>query len=245
MNTHTKNASGTLPRSYRQSTRAIPISLIDPEDFWSRAEKGDGCWFWKNAPKGRYASYWVTFQDGSKKRYWAHRVALSIHAGPIAQGKFACHSCDQPSCVNPNHLFPGTQQENLADMHSKGRNRHRSVKCEDNPNAELTAESVLEIRKRHIGGASFKELSEEFSIHQSQIARICRFKSWRMNGDPAPILGPENERRINVKLSWEKVGQIRNSSDLPIELARKFGVTVGLIHQVRRGLIWKESKKTV
>lgn len=164
---------------------------------------------------------------------------------PIGSHSKTGHSCDQPSCVNPNHLFPGTQQENLADMHSKGRNRHRSVKCEDNPNAELTAESVLEIRKRHRDGMSFRELSKAFGIHQSQIARICRFKSWRMNGDPAPILGPENERRINVKLSWEKVGQIRNSSDLPIELARKFGVTVGLIHQVRRGLIWKESKKTV
>jgi hypothetical protein len=87
------------------------------ERFWNKVERGDGCWEWRGA-KSRFG--YGRFIVGRNNRL-AHRVAWAATRGEIPVGMNVCHRCDNPSCVNPDHLFLGTQRDNVRDMHEKGR----------------------------------------------------------------------------------------------------------------------------
>lgn len=86
--------------------------------FWAHVEKGPGCWLWTGA---RTWSGHGTFNVGAKKFDRAHRVAYRLVHGAIPDGLVVCHQCDNPPCVNPAHLWLGTQGDNLRDMMAKGR----------------------------------------------------------------------------------------------------------------------------
>lgn len=86
--------------------------------FWSRVAKSDGCWLWTGARFGPNGYGAVRFQ---KRNSSAHRVSWMIHFGPIPDGLFVCHKCDNPPCCNPAHLFLGTIGDNTRDMIAKGR----------------------------------------------------------------------------------------------------------------------------
>tara|TARA_R100000808_G_C2130967_1_gene140195 strand:+ start:912 stop:1247 length:336 start_codon:yes stop_codon:yes gene_type:complete len=85
---------------------------------------GSGCWEWTAATSGKmsYASAW---SPELKKMVRAHRLSFEDTFGKIPDGKFACHRCDNPLCVNPHHIFLGTQKENIRDMWMKGRARRQ------------------------------------------------------------------------------------------------------------------------
>jgi hypothetical protein len=87
------------------------------ERFMRKVVKGDGCWLWTGAP-----AQWGYGQFGMANKHWlAHRVSWFFHNGPIPDGMFVCHRCDVPLCVNPDHLFLGTHQDNMDDMRAKRR----------------------------------------------------------------------------------------------------------------------------
>lgn len=85
--------------------------------FWANVQKGDGCWKWTGATRHAYG---VICKTGRRQSY-AHRVAWEIQRGPIPVGLCVLHRCDNPLCVRADHLFIGTQLENIADRSSKGR----------------------------------------------------------------------------------------------------------------------------
>ncbi|AUR94122.1 hypothetical protein NVP1191O_63 [Vibrio phage 1.191.O._10N.286.52.B4] len=140
------------------------------ERFFNRFKKDhSGCWLWvSHCDKDGYGILPAT---GAAVR--AHRLSYEIHKGPIPHGMVICHSCDNPSCVNPDHLFSGTTKDNCQDMLSKGRDKMVGSR---NNKAKLTEVQVTEIRS---SGRSKYELAETYSVSVSTIKQIRRNKSWR------------------------------------------------------------------
>ena len=93
--------------------------------FWRFVEKGPGCWTWTGA-KGQegYGKFSVLIPRLHQIR--AHRFSYELHFGPLPAGMQVCHHCDTPSCVRPDHLFVGTQLDNMRDMVAKGRSRNNN-----------------------------------------------------------------------------------------------------------------------
>ena len=86
------------------------------------------------------------------------------------------HKCDNKKCVNPEHLFLGTQKENVHDMHQK--NRNQDITGEKNPGHKLTKEQVNEIRYKYAKGVLQREIGKEYGILQNAVSRIVNYKRW-------------------------------------------------------------------
>lgn len=147
----------------------------------------DECWPW---PRGwrrdGTANYYGTLMV-HRKPYPAHRVSWEVYIGPIPERKHVLHNCDNPCCVNPNHLFLGTNIDNINDKVSKGRQakgqsvrkNHDHLKGEVVVTSRLTAEQVMEIRRRENDGESGSELATEFGMSDTQVGAIVRGKVWK------------------------------------------------------------------
>jgi hypothetical protein len=157
--------------------------------FWSKVErKGPNeCWLWK---AGRFKRGYGLFYL-HRKLQKAHRASFQIHHGEIPPGKCVCHTCDNPLCVNPAHLWIGSVAENNKDRSIKGRSAtgdrsgarthiHLVPRGERAAHAKVTASDVIEIRRRYNeGGVSQKSLGDEFGITQSVVSKIILRENWR------------------------------------------------------------------
>lgn len=142
------------------------------ERFWPKVQKGEDCWRWLGSTtlKG-YGSFW----DGQRLRP-AHAVAYELMVGPIPLGLDCCHSCDNPPCVRPDHLFLGTRRENLQDMSRKG----RSTRGEKDAMAKLSTGQVEAIRARYAAGGVYqREIAAEYGVSRSLISAILVRRAWQ------------------------------------------------------------------
>ena len=154
------------------------------ERFWNKVDiRGpDDCWEWtggrsQTRRKETYGLFRIYKDKGMRS---THRVAWELVYGPIPKGLCVLHSCDNPLCCNSEHLFLGTQQDNVDDMFRKGRDYHRGVPGEQHPRAKLTNEKVLKIRELYqIGFGSQRQLGRLFGVSQATIMNILTRKSWK------------------------------------------------------------------
>lgn len=144
------------------------------ENFESRFTKGsdEECWEWEGVTdKDGYGELSVWMQPGYKK-YRATRLSIQFYKGDLVDDLLVCHKCDNPSCVNPKHLFQGTPQDNATDMV----NKKRSMVGERNNKAKLSIADVLYIRN---SGKKTMELVRELGVNRSTILNIRKVKTWR------------------------------------------------------------------
>lgn len=141
------------------------------------AEDKNGCWIYQGEV-GRAGYGVVTIgqrRDGNRRRYAAHRYFYEHLVGPIPDGMLLCHKCDVPACVNPKHMFVGTQVDNMRDMHSKGRGR-TGAKGERNHFSRLTGEKARQIRE---ASGSARIIAEQFGIRPVTVNAIKAGRIWR------------------------------------------------------------------
>jgi len=131
-----------------------------------------GCWIWTGT---RYKEGYGKFSI-SGHSYRSHRLMWELENDPIPDGLNVLHTCDNPPCVNPEHLFLGTQTDNIADMKNKG----RQAKGEKIAQSKVTQEDVDDIRRIYSEGyLSQKDIADVFGISNSQVSNIVRRISWQ------------------------------------------------------------------
>ncbi len=146
-----------------------PKDAFRVDRFFERVKKTDGCWNWIGTLNSSgYGLILVNY-----KTIRAHRFSWELHNGKITGGLYVLHKCDNPRCVNPDHLFLGTQSDNHADMHAKKRNNQ--PKGSKSGMAKLDERSVSMIRK---GGHTDSFFAKKFNVSRETIA-YARKRGWR------------------------------------------------------------------
>ena len=169
-----KNANGVfyLNRKCYQCAKSHPGKRTKKERFLEKVEKKSyGCWEW--AASLDKAGYGV-FGIESGKPIGAHRYSYALHYGAFKKSLFVLHKCDNPKCVNPDHLFLGTHQDNMDDMVRKG--RQNSLKGEDSPACKITKEIALNILNSEL---SHSKTAEKYGVSKSSVAAIKAKRMWR------------------------------------------------------------------
>lgn len=142
-------------------------NLIDFERYIERIPFSD-CWYWVRA---RGSTGYGRVGVLGKNRL-AHRVIYEQVHGPIQHGIHVLHKCDNPSCVNPDHLFLGTHSDNMNDMARKGRS-----------NSKLSKEDVIQIRKLRSSGYTLKDIADEFNVTFENVHYITINKTWKFTNE--------------------------------------------------------------
>lgn len=235
---------------------------MDPKDLFSYTEKDErGCWNWTRRSKQN--GYGVAYFG--KERWLAHRAAYSLVKGEIPKGMSVCHSCDNPACINPDHLWLGTHKENMHDSIKKGRASkppvhvggdhwrlkypHMVEHGEDNPNAIMTEEQVIQMRKDYVGGQPLDEICARYEINRSTMHDYTSGRTWKhllgVDGSPTfEELKAEcaRRRRNNARLNKEIADEIRKrlaSGEQGNDLATEYGVHKATISDIRNNKIWR------
>lgn len=147
------------------------------EKFWDAVDKKgpDDCWEWK---KGRTTFGYGSFYLPGSIHIPSHKFSWELVNEPVPKGLCVLHKCDNPPCVNPNHLFIGTKKDNAIDAAKK--KRLYNPKGEDHNCAKLTEAQVLEIRRRYKFGTALQiDLAKEYGVTRRHLNEIICRKVWR------------------------------------------------------------------
>lgn len=134
-----------------------------------------GCWNWTGSKRNGYGRLIVGSRiDGSRHSESAHRYSWIVYYGEIPEGLYVCHKCDNKACVNPNHLFLGTHQDNINDREMKGRNNH--VYGEQCKQSKFTTSDVEYIRNSKV---SSRSIARFYGVNKSSVQAIRNRETWK------------------------------------------------------------------
>ena len=194
-----------------------------------------GCWVWK-------ASFMKTgygqFNPRNGKTVTAHRFSYQLHKGEIPKGLFVCHTCDNRACVNPKHLWLGTNAENLKDMREKGRAKYNPPIGERNHSAKITEKQAAEIFKSKL---PVRKLAERFKLSEAAIHAIQTGKTWK---HVTKDLGSAR-RVIKKKITPEDACKIFLDNRNQTVIASEYGVQPNLISRIKSAKRHAEATKNL
>lgn len=153
------------------------------ERFWSKAipEPMSGCWLWMGYIS---ANGYGSFTTSTDTPEWAHRAAWRLTHGSVPEGIWVLHKCDNRACVNPDHLFLGTNSDNVADMVAKGRN----LRGERQNGATITdamARTILDLAAR---GESRKEIARRYGISYANVCNVVAGRTFAHLDHSSPAM---------------------------------------------------------
>ena len=165
----------------------MPKNTVDR--FWDKVKKSSGCWIWCGSKRSKGYGAFVYARGGEVVQGRAHRYSYELHKGKIPAGLCVLHRCDNPACVNPDHLFLGSIADNNADMVSKGRHVRGATytdpllcnyeRGEGHHAAKLTESDIRMIRNQKKSGLSYSKLSRMHGLAVGHLFRIVTRKAWR------------------------------------------------------------------
>lgn len=192
-------------------------------DRYHIPEPNTGCWLWLGATNNHgYGNVGVNYRTVP-----AHRASWLVHNGEIPKGLHVCHRCDNPPCVNPGHLFLGTNEDNMRDMAQKGRSSHGE---RNGGGGKLTAAQVEEIRRLFAEGRTGRDIAPAFGIDESTALRVGAGRIW--GRVPGPL------RDVRGLLSSEDVQAIRECvarGEPRADIAARFGVNRKTVFNIANG----------
>jgi hypothetical protein len=198
------------------------------ERFEERVRVTPGCWIWlgyKN-PKG-----YGRINNGNRD-VMAHRFSYELYVGPIPAGKIICHKCDNPSCVNPDHLWVGTDQENADDKVAKGRWVGGDRKGEAHAMARLSNEAVYAIRA---DGRPLRSIAKQYGITRGYVRGIKERASWAHLPSRGDEVGSPDGRARTPRLTLEQQRAVRSDTRTYRVIAADFGVDPRIIGRIKHG----------
>lgn len=147
----------------------METSQSDINRFHSKYSiSSDGCWEWQGSLN--FKGYgWFRVQGRTWK---AHRFSYTVFHGDIPKGVHIMHLCDNPGCVNPDHLKPGTNADNVSDRQAKGRGRWDHLTKTD----EAT---VIRVREMRANGAKHSDIAEAVGLEVHHVSDICQRRTWK------------------------------------------------------------------
>lgn len=147
---------------------------MNPTRFWAKVDRSGACWEWRGGHNSRGYGMFRIF--GKQKR--AHRLAWEFTHGPIPAAMLVLHRCDNPPCCNPEHLFLGTNDDNVRDKVAKS----RQARGDRFPQAKLTEEDVVNIRGLANVGVTQRAIAKDKHVSRSLIEQVVNRKIWRHVG---------------------------------------------------------------
>ena len=209
--------------------------------FWAKVRKSRSCWLWTASKlRGGYGSFW---SPDDQSMLYAHRVSWALSRGPIPLGLFVLNRCDNPPCVNPDHLFLGTLKDNSQDCIAKRRNVINlppTRRGESASASKLTEAQVIEIRQ---SDEPIVDIARRLGMSVHAIWSIKHGKTW--SHLPGRIEksrraeSPRGEDASSSKLKTSDVIEILNSKEKTKFLAKKYGVSYAAIYAIRKGRSWR------
>ncbi len=194
----------------------------------------NGCIIFQGGKDGQgYGRYW---KNGKLKSVTRAILALQLgHELPTSMD--ACHTCDRPSCINPEHLWTGTRTQNLLDASKKGRTQGKSHPLS---NAKLDGEKVREIRQKLAAGERMKDVAEQYSVGRKTLHDIKYHVTWKAEGEevPVPRIGGSLDRKFTFAQALEIRERIQAGESLP-KIAQEFGVSRSIIHDIKNNVTYR------